>query len=115
MRIFLLAVVGFILTGNTAFAQSSENLIYLEESPLTSSEITMANELPKEGTYQIIFRNSEAEIPISDEQLYLVNHKRDVLVVVYIIINPDVKIKILPYNEINDPGFEPVPTIVFQE
>jgi hypothetical protein len=94
------------------YSQTDSKEIYIEENITTSSEIAFAKELPKEGTYQIIYKATESAPTIANEILFTVNEKRKAEEVVYIIVDEQTKIKILPYSIIYAKDFVPVETYI---
>jgi hypothetical protein len=83
-------------------------------SPVQSSPLKIANELPQAGTYQIIFKNGTQPHEISEEILFQVNHKRAAQVIVFITIDANTQIKVLPYEMIYASDFVPVPLHIIE-
>jgi|TARA_R110000787_G_scaffold118649_2_gene229527 hypothetical protein len=110
---FLITTVSFI-TFTTSFLYSQNNVSKTveKEQVQTISEITFAKELPKEGTYQIIYKATERIPLIDNEILFTVNEKRKAEEVEYIIVDEQTKIKILPYSIIYAKDFTPVSTYI---
>lgn len=91
----------------TMFSQSSE-------SPVTSSELKLVTKTPVEGTYQIIARNQYSIVNISKEILNQIENKREVENETYIIVDKNVRIKILSANTIKSNGFIPLEKIRYE-
>lgn len=103
-----------LMTITTSFLYSQNEVVEIveEEQTQTASTISFAKELPKEGTYQIIYKATESIPTIADEILFTVNEKRKAEEVEYIIVDEQTKIKILPYSIIYAKDFTPVATYI---
>lgn len=108
----LLTTIFFMTITSFLYSQNEVSIIVEEEQAQTVNEISFAKELPKEGTYQIIYKTTESTPTIEDEILYTVNEKRKAEEVEYIIVNEKTKIKILPYSIIYAKDFVPVATYI---
>lgn len=97
---------------NAPKSNSNSDLIITEEAPQTQGLLQMADELPKVGTYQIIFENNTPKRELEKETLFLVNKKRKAEEVEYLIVDKNTKIKILPYSIIYANDFVPVATYI---
>ncbi|MDQ3191200.1 MAG: hypothetical protein M3Q58_06380 [Bacteroidota bacterium] len=97
-----------------SYAQSGAESIVDNEIPFTSGVIELVKELPIEGTYQIIFQKNTEKREISDETLFLVNRKREFNNIVFMEIDKNTKIKIMPYIEINSKSFSPLPSFIIE-
>lgn len=66
-----------LMTITTSFLYSQNEVVEIveEEQTQTASTISFAKELPKEGTYQIIYKATESIPTIADEILFTVNEK----------------------------------------
>lgn len=111
MRFFGI-IICFTTLSFSVYSQEVHEKIVNEESMTSSSEIAFAKELPKEGTYQIIYKATESAPTIANEILLTVNERRKAEEVVYIIVDEQIKIKILPYSIIYAKDFTPVATYI---
>ncbi len=99
-----LLVAAFLIS--TIFGFSQE--VVQEQTSFNVGTLQQAEELPTEGTYQIILKNKDIVATISDETLFQVNYKREIENETYLIIDENIKIRILPYNVIRANGFMPL-------
>lgn len=86
----------------------SQQIIVEPELPQQNSVLTQVDQLPTEGTYQIVVGNKNIVVNIPTSTLYQVNSERHSENVVYIEINENVIIKILPFSVIRASNFIPV-------
>ena len=108
----LITTILITVTSSFLYGQTEVSKIVEEEQTQTVSSISFAKELPKEGTYQIIYRATESTPTITKEILFTVNEKRKAEEVEYIIVDENTKIKILPYSIIYAKDFTPVATYI---
>ncbi|MBW6484492.1 MAG: hypothetical protein K0B10_15735 [Vicingaceae bacterium] len=108
----LITTILITITTSFLYSQNEALIIVEEEQVQTVSTISFAKELPKEGTYQIIYKATESIPTIANEILFTVNEKRKAEEVEYIIIDKNTKIKILPYSIIYAKDFVPVATYI---
>lgn len=115
MKIFYVLFSPLIFSGNYAFVQE---ITFPANKPTALSTNSgtpeIVNEIPKEGTYQIIFKNGTPQFTLGDEILFQVNHLRAYENVVIIYVDVNTQINIIPYKLIYDPNFVPLPTYVFE-
>ena len=103
MKTFFTILFTFLLSC-TGFSQD----IITEEIEHTPAPLMQADELPVEGTYQIVLTNTTTtDVIIPEKLLFEVNKKRKAEEVVYIIVDKNTKIKILPYSIIYAKDFVP--------
>ncbi|HEY9082180.1 MAG TPA: hypothetical protein VIN73_02515 [Vicingaceae bacterium] len=108
----LITTILITVTSSFLYGQTEVSKIVEEEQTQTVSSISFAKELPKEGTYQIIYKATESTPTITNEILFTVNEKRKAEEVEYIIVDENTKIKILPYSIIYAKDFTPVATYI---
>ncbi len=112
MKNLITTILLMTITTSFLYSQNEVSKIVEEEQIQTASGISFAKELPKEGTYQIVYNATESMPTIDNEILFTVNEKRKVEEVEYIIIDKNTKIKILPYSIIYAKDFVPVATYI---
>ena len=112
MKLLITTILFMTITTSFLYSQNEVSKIVEEEQVQTASTISFAKELPKEGTYQIIYNATESIPTITNEILFTVNEKRKAEEVEYIIVNEYTKIKILPYSIIYAKDFVPVATYI---
>lgn len=112
MKLLVTTIFFMTITTSFLYSQNEVSIIVEEEQTQTASGISFAKELPKEGTYQIIYKATESIPTIANEILFTVNEKRKAEEVEYIIVNEQTKIKILPYSIIYAKDFVPVATYI---
>lgn len=100
----LIVAVTFLMGSIFGFSQE----VVKEQTPYSVGTLKQADELPTEGTYQIILRNKDIVATIADETLFQVNYKREVENETYLIIDENIKIRILPFNVIRANDFMPL-------
>jgi len=114
MKKYLGSSITGILLCCVGYSQENPNVIIHSEKPITMGSIAPAKELPKAGTYQIIFKNGVAKREIEQAYLFLIDEKREYDNFVFIDIDSNTQIKIAPFRVINSPTFEPLPTIIYE-
>lgn len=112
MKNLITTILFITITTSFLYSQNVVSKIVEEEQVQTASGISFAKELPKEGTYQIIYKATESIPSIANEILFTVNEKRKAEEVEYIIVDENTKIKILPYSIIYAKDFTPVATYI---
>jgi len=112
MKNLITTILLMTITTSFLYSQNAVVEIVEEEQIQTAGGISFAKELPKEGTYQIIYKATESIPSIDNEILLTVNEKRKAEEVEYIIVNEQTKIKILPYSIIYAKDFTPVATYI---
>ena len=112
MKLLITTILFMTITTSFLYSQNEVSKIAKEEQVQTASGISFAKELPKEGTYQIIYNATESIPTIDNEILFTVNKKRKAEEVAYIIVDKNTKIKILPYSIIYAKDFVPVATYI---
>jgi hypothetical protein len=88
-----------------------------EELPNSGvTTIKQINQLPLalEGTYQVILSDKDLSTDISPEILSEIERNRDAEEITYLIINEQVKIKILPFSLIRSHEFVPLKTYSYE-
>jgi hypothetical protein len=117
MKNLILFFSSLVIFGSTAFSQETSphkiEAIHIPV-PIQSGSPVIANEVPKEGTYQIVFKNGTTQHPIDNQILFQVNHLRAYENVIIIYVDQNTQINVLPYEVIYDPNFIPVPTYIFE-
>ena len=104
MKLFFTIIFTFLLSC-TVFSQNN-----IEHTP---APLMQADELPVEGTYQIVLTiTTTTDVIIPEKILFEVNKKRKAEEVAYIIVDKNTKIKILPYSIIYAKDFVPVATYI---
>lgn len=93
---------------NCCLSQNNVDYIVGNNEVQTNNLLSQANEFPTEGTYQIIATNESYINGITDQILYQINHKREVSNETTIVINANLKIRILPYDVIRSANFSPI-------
>lgn len=85
----------------------------------TTVKSTAEYQPAKQGTYQLIFnnRNQDKEIVLDAHELLVIEKLRKDNEVVYAAAtySDDIRVKILPRNAINSPGFKPVPLKYYKD
>ena len=71
--------------------------------------------MPQKGSYQILLKGENTSADIPDEIMYQVNSKRAYDEIVFIAVNENVRIKVLPYSMIRDINFTPLKTYVHEK
>ncbi len=103
MKILSFLLMFFLAIGITYSQETVETPM-----PQSASLLKDVKELPEKGTYQVMVNHKDLIVNISNETLYEVRRKRLVDENAYIIVNENVKIKILPYKVIRAKDFNPV-------
>ncbi len=101
-----LITFSFLVFASLAFSQE----VVEQPRPSTVGSLEQAEQLPTEGTYQIIVQGKDVIPAIPQEIMYQINHKRAYEEVTYLIVNDYVKIKILPFKVIRAKDFTPLKT-----
>lgn len=94
-KIFLLC--SFLAAG-IGFSLSAQNKIATKGSPRKAAK----------GTYQFIVSSQRAQVAFAEEIFYEIERVRDEKEVKYLQLGSQAKVKILPFSEINAPGFFPI-------
>ena len=106
----------FFLTTILFFSfEGFSQVVTQDENTINSSLIQLAEEMPEKGSYKILLKGEKTSREIPDEIMYQVNSKRLYDEVVFIEINKNVRIKILPFREIRDKNFTPIKTYVYEK
>lgn len=99
-------IIFFLGCGYYAHSQETSPVIVKQESSFTAGTLAQARELPKEGTYEIIFKNGAAKREIEESVLLQINEKREYYHTVFIDVDANTQIKVLPFSVINSPEFK---------
>jgi hypothetical protein len=107
MKHFLFIILMLVVI-NSCFSQNNTDQIVENNEIQTNSFLSQADELPTVGTYQIMATNETFISDITNQILYQVNYKREVSNETTIVINANLKIRILPYDVIRSANFSPI-------
>jgi len=113
-KIHILGSLFFSLFVHTNYIYS-QKIITEEENTINKSLLKQVDELPEKGTYQIISKGEKISLVISEYILYQVNNKRKYGEIIYINVNDEVIIKVLPFSIIRNKNFTPLKTYVYDE
>lgn len=79
-----------------------------------TTALTLAQEAPLTGTYQIVLKTGTDKYELSNDELFQIEKKRELDIVSYIQLNANVKIKIYPTTLVTSKGFVPFETYVYE-
>lgn len=85
-----------------------------QQSDSNSDQTSTETAKAKVGTYQIVITSSKQTPAFTDELLVTIEQNRKEDEIVYLDLQPGVRITILPRTTINAPGFVPLEEIVYQ-
>lgn len=86
----------------------------VSSAPSQASALTLAQEVPPTGTYQIVLKTGTDKYELTNEELFLIEKKRENEDISYIQINANVKIKIYPVALIKATDFVPFETYIYE-
>lgn len=86
-----------LITASTVFSQKT---VTEETTPLNSSPLKEAYQVPASDSYEIIASSNKLVVKLTDKDLEKISKARKANEVTYVELNPYVKVKVLPLNTI---------------
>ncbi|MCB0401735.1 MAG: hypothetical protein KDD41_06605 [Flavobacteriales bacterium] len=90
-----LTILVLLLTGSACFSQTVKQR---EASAYENAPLQEAYETPAPGSYIVLSTNNNLDVNLSDQDMQRIAAARKVDEVVYVTINPNVQVKVLPYS-----------------